>query len=259
MPSRSSFGVRRTLGFSLVELLLTLSISLLISVGVWAVYAQQQAEARGAALGFTAQALLDNADTVYGAAIEFADSPALGRPALSMERLSLAADGQLPSGVEAGAGDFFNLWGGSWRMGADSSDGGTTLDLGWVETTGVPQTECVIAVERLAPQVYDTTVNGQLVGLELAPDSVDLRPSVDFAQALPLCGAENTLRFRRLKALDLSTLRRVRPYAGALTAEERGEAPTSDRYRQAFLPNQLRIQRAMAVREGAQRALAPSP
>ena len=64
----------------------------------------------------------------------------------------------------------------------------------------------------------------------------------------------NTMRFRKLKDIDLTELRRRKPVYGGLTPEERGDAP-SDRYRQDYLTHYNRIQAAMAARENAQLGL----
>ena len=142
-------------------------------------------------------------------------------------------------------------------MGTASTNGGSVLDLVTVETTNIPQDECVIILQQVSPFVYDTYVNGNLVGLERTEGNTVARNSLNFTQALPLCQASNTMRFRKLKELNLSALRKNQPFSGGLTPQERGDVAGDRHYQQAYLPNYNRIRDALAARETAQQALDP--
>lgn len=245
---------RKQAGFALAELIITLGIGVLITAGVWAAYSERRAIAKGTSQGMVAESLMDIADTQYAFNIGFVSDVGTAQP-LSLDRLVAAAGGEVPRGIFEVGGAYQNTWGGAWVVQAESTDGGTTLDLVVVETTQVPPAECQVMVNQLAPFIYDTRVNGDLVRLEPAEGApAGVRTTVDF-NALALCDEPaNTLRMRRLKALDLSTLRRIRPYPDGLTDEEQGIG-LNDRYRISFASQHARIEAALDAREQAQVAL----
>lgn len=249
----------RQAGYALIELILVLGIGTFMAGAVWSVYAERRTVMRAAAHAQAVLALLDSADQVYSLSIEFATEDASGdKTSVSLDSLAASASGELPAVVGTTESGYGNVWDGFWVVTAGSSDGGTTLDMMEVQLTQVPEAECRLILPQVSPFIYDTNVNGQLVSLENAPGNTVARSTLNYAQALPLCAKVNTMTFRRLKTLDLSNLRRMKPYAGPLTPEEQGTAP-SRHYRQAFLPHYTRIQNALADREAAQAALGSSP
>ncbi len=254
---RSSL-VRRQKGLALVELIITLGIGSLIALSVWVAYADRRVISNGTTQAFAVTDLMDLADRSYSSSIGFAIGSGSTAQPLSLDRLAVAANNELPSGVAVAGGSYVNNFGGPWSMAAESTNGGTTLDLVAVETSGIPRGECQVMLQQVAPFIYDTTVNGNLVGLERTAGNSELttRNSLNFGQALPLCQASNTMKFRRLKSIRLTDLRRVRPLPSTLTDEEQGLNPSFS-YQENYLFHYNRVQAALNARESAQAAISP--
>lgn len=249
---------RASQGYALVELILTLGIGAVIAAAVWSVYAERRVLIRGTEHAQAIKLLQAKADEAYALSIEFESDDGSGTgttEALTLARLANASNGELPREVIPSGTLYTHYWGGTWAMSAESASGGAYMDLQVLEMTAVPQGECRIILQQVAPLMYDTHVNGDLVGLELAPGSTIARNSLNYAQSMPLCVATNTMRFRKLKELNVSDLRRSQPVYGPLTPEERGEVDGGRHYQEAFLPHYDRMQAAMAARETAQQAL----
>lgn len=256
----------RQSGYTLLELLMTMGIGVIIASSIWSAYASHKVITDADGQSSTVRALFKSADSAYALSIEFATTDTTGtRNPISLDQVVAATSGELPQGlsssVSGGVATYSNLWGGAVSMTAESSDGGATLDLLKIETKGIPESQCRRMLENLSPFVYDTRVNGSLVKLDLDPGAdVNHRTNLNFKQAYPLCVASNTMDFRRLKELNLSALRRIKPYTQTLTPEEQGlgpACPSQDHciYDQAFLPNYTRLQAALAAREAAQQGI----
>lgn len=248
---------RRQKGLALVELIITLGIGSLIAIAVWAVYAERRVISTGTTQAFAVTDLMDAADRAYASSVGFATDEGGSQP-ISMDRLAAAIQNDLPAGVYVSGASYVNTFGGTWTVTAESTNGGTTLDLVRVQTTNVPRGQCQVMLQQVAPFIYDTRVNGSLVGLERTAGNSTLttRNSLNFAQALPLCQASNTMQFRRMKSMRLTDLRRIKPFPSALTDEERGLSPSFS-YRENYQFHYTRVQNALAAREAAQAALSP--
>jgi prepilin-type N-terminal cleavage/methylation domain-containing protein len=166
--------------------------------------------------------------------------------------VNAAAEGAAP-----GVGDFQNVWGGTYTVSTGNSVataagacGGAVAppnDLLVVTLTNVPPKACNQLIGSLAPEVYDTTVNGALVGLGPLPGGgVQGRSAVRYSQAGPLCSRQDrsTLVFRTLKPINFAQLRN-NPMTNTLTPTEAA----------CVLPQYNRVQAALAARETAQLAL----
>lgn len=245
-------------GYALAELILTLGIGTIIAASVWGVYAERRVANRATKHADAIQSLFHQSDKVYALSIEFVTVDGSGTEVpLSLDRLAAATSADIPVEVQPSASGYVNYWGGTWNVGTASTNGGSVLDLVTVETTNIPQDECIIILQQVSPFVYDTYVNGNLVGLERTEGNTVARNSLNFTQALPLCQDSNTMRFRKLKELNLSALRKTQPFSGSLTPQERGDVAGDRHYQQAYLPNYNRVRDALAARETAQQALDP--
>ena len=252
---RARLPLFRSRGYSLIELILTLGIGSIIAMAVWSVFGERQVLVRATKQAQAVHSIFYQADRAYASSIEFTVGDGAGGVLpLNLERLSVAARGDLPAELIGDPGDFTNEWGGRWTLSTGSATG-AFQDLAILETDQVPQSECRMMLQQVSPFIYDTYVNGSLVGLQLNEADSLYRNSLNFTQALPLCqGGNNTLRFRKIKDINLTELRRRRPFYGDLTEEERGDA-VSERYKQDYLTHFNRIQAAMTSRENAQLAL----
>lgn len=253
---RRSRAPRPQKGYALAELILTLGIGTIIAASVWSVFSERREADRATRHAEAINSLLFQADRAYALSIEFATEPTPGNKLpISLDRLVAAASADIPVQIESSPSGFVNYWGGTWSVNAESTNGGGVLDLVVLETTQVPRNECTIILQQVSPYVYDSYVNGRLVGLERTEGNTVARNSLNYSQALPLCMSSNTMRFRKLKDLNLSTLRKYQPFSGSLTAQERGDAPGDRHYQQAYLPNYNRVRAALSARETAQQAL----
>lgn len=242
-------------GYTLTELILTLGIGAIIASAVWRVYAERRVMDRASRHAEAIQGLFRAADRTYAQSIEYATVDNAGAKVnVSLDRLAAAMSGDVPKEVVPLASGYSNYWGGTWVVSTASTASGIA-DLAVVETTLVPQAECRVILQQVSPFVYDTYVNGRLVGLQMTSGTTVARNSLNYAQALPLCSASNTMRFRKLKELELSELRQIQPFSGPLTPAERGDIPATRHYQQAYLPHYNRVRDALAARETAQQAL----
>lgn len=265
---------KRQQGYSLIEVIFAIGIGLAITAAVWEAYSDQRVVSRTTNQGKTVVDLFEQLNWVYSNNISFQTQPlfdpliagqsnpppgtsanALVSQPASMDQLVAANNGALPEGIQLNNGEYQNIWGGTWDVDVGSTDGGLTNDLLAVSINGVPGTECSLLIQQLAPSMYDTTVNNTLVGLTPARTNIDPgRQTVDFEQAFPLCNDDepNTIVFRRLKEIQLSDLRRIKPLTGTLTNEERGETTANRHHRISYLSQFNRVQNALNARETAQ-------
>jgi hypothetical protein len=176
-------------------------------------------------------------------------------------------DAQLPLGITNAAtgtntptaAQLGNEWGGSFTVGVQSSTpsslpacattgAGPANDLLTITVSKIPAGVCTQLIATIAPQVYDTQVNGHLVALSPAPgNGVQGRSGVNFTKSGSFCtsaAAGNTLQFRSLKPLDFSTLRQ-NPMTTTMTAAESA----------CVTPQYNRVTNAQVARENAQLAL----
>lgn len=117
---------------------------------------------------------------------------------------------------------FQNAWGGEFLVRAEQSDG-VVYDLLTFELNNVPSKACTVIATSLAAHVYDTRVNGDLVGLLPAATNSDFgRSYLDAPQAIPLCMQSDRVSMvvRTLKTLNFSMMR-YRPIVDVMTPEER--------------------------------------
>lgn len=154
-------------------------------------------------------------------------------------------DGSVASGYR-------HFWGGQFAVGAASTDGGITQDLLTITLSDINPDVCIDLVGRLAPRMYDTRVNGSVVGLQPARTPLAQgRNHIRVEQAVSLCGNGNSqVLFRYLKPLDYSIFRSL-PVTTTFTP---GNTPDSDA-ETAIVANYNRIEAALNARETAQLAI----
>ena len=248
----------REKGLALVELIITLGIGALIATSVWVAFAERRVISTGSTQAFAVTDLMDLADRSYASSIGFSTGGSGASQSISLDQLAASAQNDLPAGVSVAGGGDVNDFGGAWTVTAESTNGGTTLDLVRIQATNIPRGQCRVMLQQVSPFIYDTRVNGTLVGLERTAGNSTLttRNSLNFAQALPLCQATNTMQFRRMKAMKLTDLRRIQPFPSTLTPEERGLQPSFS-YQENYQFHYDRVQAALSAREAAQAALSP--
>jgi prepilin-type N-terminal cleavage/methylation domain-containing protein len=240
-------------GFSLVELLLALGIGVLVMAAAFAAYDTRRSDAEVNVLDADIDALIYKANMAYSNSNQYVQTSGSAAP-LTAQRLNDAAGG-LPNAFIADAAmtsGFSHFWGGEVSLGAASTNGGTTRDLLTITLADIPPSVCIDLVGRLAPRMYDTRVDGTLVGLQPARTAARQgRNAIRVAQVAPLCaGDENDIVFRYLKPLDYSIFRSL-PVTTSFTP---GETPGSDE-ETAILGNYNRIEAAINNRETAQLAI----
>ena len=237
-------------GFSLVELLLALGIGVLVMAVAFMAYDTRRSDAEVNVLDADIDALIYKANMAYSNSNQYVQTAGSPDP-ITAQGLNDAVGG-LPnafipdSGVPSG---FSHFWGGEVVLGAASSNGGAILDLFTITLFSIPPEVCIDLVGRLAPRMYDTQVDGGLVGLQPARTAARQgRNAIRVEQVAPLCaGNENDIVFRYLKPLNYSMFRSL-PVTPSFTS---GETPGSDE-ETAILGNFNRIEAAINAREAAQ-------
>lgn len=240
---------RHQTGFSLIELLLALGVGVLVMAAAFAAYSGRRSDAEVNVLDADINALIYKANMAYLNNNEYMQGTAL----ITGQRL-VDAVGPLPNAFIPDAGmtsGFRHFWGGQATISAASTDGGATRDLLTITLADVNADVCIDLVGRLAPRMYDTRVDGNLVGMR--PERTALRQGrsdIRVEQVAPLCDGNNQLVFRYLKPLDYTRFRSL-PVTASFTP---GETPGSDE-EIAIADNFARIEAALAARETAQLAL----
>jgi len=170
-------------------------------------------------------------------------------------------------GGSFGSYTFSNAWGGTWSLSTTSSAlfPSITLDLATITMTGVPNRACTTIISDLSPGLYDTQVNGTLVGLTPVKTTTSPgRDRLNMSQALPLCAHDtNTLVLRRLKSYSVSQMRWGPAVLDAVNAHEGDQVTSVDVNGNPVYTSQPgnvtanfnRIKAAMTARETAQLAI----
>lgn len=226
-PRRS----RRQAGFSLLEVILVLGIAAAIVAAILMVYGKYQDTARANMDVDDVRSLFSAADSYYKNQSSYTG--------VSMAVLNTA--NALPGRLE-NQPTYTNVWGGTFNMGSASSVSGSG-DLLVLTSDGLPMVACERLIAVLAPEMYDTSVNGSVVPLAPAKDLNGWeRYYTDQARATSLCsGNNNILVFRQLKA-PVMWAYRMPPYANSM---QPGEAALVN-------AEATRYQNAMNAREAVQ-------
>lgn len=243
----------RQSGFSLLELMLALGIGVLLMAAIYAGYNSRRSEAEISVMDADMDSLIYKANMAYAGSFQFATTGGTTVP-VSAQRLNDAAGG-LPSAFIPDAtsiSGYRHFWGAPAIIGAASTDGGVTLDLLTVQLNDIAPDECIDLVGRLAPRMYDTFVDGNLVGLTPARTAASQgRFNIRVEQVAPLCAQDqNDILFRFLKPLNYSMFRSL-PVTPTFTP---GSTPQSDE-QTAIQAHFTRVEAAMTARETAQVAL----
>lgn len=259
--------MKKESGFTLVEMMLAIGIGMVILLAVWLKFAKFKEENEILLQSEAVQTLFVQGNSIYSDSIEFSNDVTGSATPISLPKMVATTSLNLPDPIINGmisGGGFTNIWGGDWLVYPESSDGGATQDIMVVEVSAVPQSACRMLLVQLAPQMYDTNVNNQLVPLAAdvnadGDNSFVWRNSLSMESAFAVCNQRNrnTMKFRQLKELDLTSLRRIQPNPTSLTNEENGTIPANSRYRYNYLSQYNRVQSAMQSREDAQALLGP--
>lgn len=240
-------------GFSLLELMLALGIGALVMAVAFAAYDGRRNDAEVSLLDADVSSLVYKANMAYMGSGQYS----LGNVTTLINATRLNdASGGLPSGSfipdATMTSGFRNVWGGQASISAVSSNASTTRDLLQISLANIPPKVCIDIVARIAPRMYDTRVDGTLVGLSPAKTAQSQgRYGIRVAQVAPLCAsATNTIVFRYLKPLNYSLFRSL-PVSKTFTP---GKTPQSDEAT-AIQANYTRIENAMTARETAQLAI----
>lgn len=262
IPARAlAMSLRSSRGFTLIEFIIALVLGLLIvAVGLSVGFGRAQ-DANAQELQSAITQVRQTADGAYAQSIGYvtSDGVPVSGPGL------FALDNRLPEGVvntapsgSPTAAQIQNGWGGAFSLGVESTTAsatpacaagpsGAANDLLTITVDKIPSKACITLLSGLAPQMYDSYVNGKLVALSPGPgNGVQGRSGVNVSQAGPLCSAQPvaSIKFRSLKPVNIADLR-SNPMTSTMTATEQA----------CVTPQYNRIQNAMAAREAAQSAL----
>ena len=248
---------KKSKGFSLIELMLSLGVGAIIVGAVWWKFNNFQTGFRAQQHSNAVKFIMDGADNVYAHNVEFATVNDAGTKTLAnASRVMTAITGEVPAEIYLNGANYQHYWGGNWTVSTASSTG-ALQDLLAVQLTNIPEVVCRDMIVSLAPEMYDVRVNNNLVSLEKNDNQTPVwRSTVNLTKSYPLCrSGNNTLIFRKLKELNLAELRRMKPFHNALTPEEQGLNRSARRYRVDYLSQHNRLQQAYQNRENAQAAL----
>lgn len=248
-------------GFTLIEFILALILGMLVvAVGLSIGYQHAQ-DVDGQELEGAILRVKTTADSAYGQSAGYVSSTGtvVTLPELYSydTRLPIGVTNNAPGTDAPTAAQLGNEWGGVFTVTAQNSTA-TALrscatagpvaprDLLTITISKIPAGVCSHMIGVIAPQAYDTTVNGALVALAPEPGAgLPGRSGVNYTKSGGLCAdAGSTLRFRFLKPLDFSTLRQS-PMTTTMTASEAT----------CVQPQYTRVMNALDAREAAQAAL----
>ena len=243
----SSFRTMR--GFSLIELMLSMTIAIFITVAVYWGYSVMRDDQRVQETYALIDLLINDAAMASFSSSDFQVRDASGNPTALNNAAVLAIranESEYPSGTSFDGDLIYHPFDGTVTISTNSTDG-STQDLIRVDVENVPTKACLRLLSKFSGAMYDMYVNDNLVGL--APEATEgsvgrseLRPE----QAAPLCNEDSRVEvsFRKLKDINFSEMR-VKPIGNVLNADEQAKIqPIYDRY-----------QNAMDDREAAQLAL----
>lgn len=249
-------------GYTIIEFMLALALGIVIVAVSVALGVQRSKDVQNQAMGQAVLRVKAMANAACAQSISYMD--ANGNPVtlpflyslndrLPIQIVNTAAAGSTPT-----ASQLKDIWGGSIILGVESTTNSATPacaagptgpanDLLTITLNNVPSSACMQVIGIVAPHMYDTYVDGNLIKLDPPPSAgAPGRNAVDPVQAGPFCssGSTHTLKFRALKPLNFANLR-DHPMTTHITASELA----------CVQPQYNRIQAALAARETAQQAL----
>jgi hypothetical protein len=236
-------------GFALIELLLVLGVGVLIISLVWSTYASRNEDVKVVRTLDGLNRLVDIADSSYSTTAGYSRVVGATTQYATVADLHASAK-ELPDSIlDLGAGAYSNLWGGTWTASVENSTG-TAADLLALTVTQLPSYACLQLVGFASPKMYDTTINGTLVGLSPARTTAVLgRSEIRVPTTVSLCAAAtNTIKFRHFKPVDYTMLRN-HPFGQTLDPNPASVENT------VYVPTYNRVEAAITAREAAQVAL----
>lgn len=242
---------KKNLGFSLLELMMSLTIGMLIMATAYSVYRSAKNDQLVKETYDIAIDLFQAAQDVTMTKTVFEiDNVGGGTHDVSVGDLVNARGGieEFPKGIVlVNTSTLGHRFGGNITISSESSNG-TDKDLLALEFAGIPKGQCLQFVAKLGSSpVYDIFVNDNLVGLapEATASSIG-RSEVRYDQASQLCSEESlaTIKVRQLKEIHYSKMR-AGPYGSSMTPEEDA----------IITPLYNRQENALLSREAAQLAI----
>lgn len=246
-------------GFTLLELLLAIGISLLIAVGVFNTYRSIDRDTKVTQSAALVEMLFRQGNNITAQNNNFTVPRAGGADASLSTSLFLADLGGnseavsrlFPSSVTVTPTEIYHPFGGLTHIQTESSLGSAN-DLLAIKLERIPSRACLSLLQRVAPQgVYDMWVSaaGDNRLVALLPARTEQSPgrnTVSVAKARTLCNRASyvDITFRIIKHVDLPTMRR-KNFGTSLSPEELA--------RMEWLYN--RQVAAMEAREAAQMSL----
>lgn len=240
----------RTRGFSLIELMLTMTIAIFITVAVYWGYSVMRDDQRVQETYSLVDLLVSDAVMASSSSSDFQVRDAAGNPAPIDNAAILAIrsnESEYPGGTSFDGDIIYHPFDGTVELSTNSTDGGATQDLFRVDVNNVPTKACLRLLSKFAGGMYDMYVNNNLVGVgPEATEGAAGRNELRVDQAAPLCNEDSRVQvsFRKLKDINFSEMR-VKPLGNVLTAQEDAN----------IRPSYERYQDAMDDREAAQLAI----
>lgn len=255
-------------GFTLLELLLAIGISLLIAVGVFRTYQSIDRDTKIKQTASLSETLFRQANyiTAQGSmdCVAPVSCPTDPNPLSTMSKCATytvpqvgAAEATLstslfltsiggnteavsrlyPSGITVTDTEIYHSFDGNVQIQTESSVGSAN-DLVALRFEDIPSKACLSLLQRVAPLgLYDMWVSNSLVAMGPAPTThAPGRNIVSVAKTRPLCNANSRvdITLRMIKPVDLTTMRR-RDFGTALSdCEVKRIQPLYDRQRAAM-------------------------
>lgn len=248
-------------GFSLLELLLVISIAMLIAVGVFRTYKSIDRDTKITQSAALVEKIFHQAAAITAQNNNYTIPQAGGTNSALTTTNFLSSLGSnteaitrmYPPGVNVTTTQIYHPFDGLTNIQSESSQG-TVNDLVAVRLDRVPSAACLSLLQRVAPYgVYDMSVaptsggtNSLIALLPAATADSPGRNTVSVAKGRTACNRSSyvNITFRMLKPLDLPSMRRSN-FGVALSPDELAR----------IQPLYTRQQNAMAAREAAQNAL----
>ncbi|HCJ8466341.1 TPA: prepilin-type N-terminal cleavage/methylation domain-containing protein [Escherichia coli] len=198
--------IKRQKGFSLVEIILYITVAMVIMVSVFMTYQKYNEDVK-------AQRMVSELDAI----IDAAESYTISQNNYAGVTLNLLAQSQaLPPRLISNY--YRNPWGGDYALSTMNSPSGNN-DMLVITIANVPQQACTRVMGSMATRLYSMAINNKIVALTPAAASGAWnRNNIDFTKAGVLCQKDNTMQIKKLKEFD--TMKYLNPATSELNSTQ---------------------------------------
>lgn len=198
--------IKKQNGFSLVEVILYITVAFAIMVSVFMTYKKYNED-------LNAQKMVAEVDNI----IDATESYTISQNNYVGVTLPLLSQSQSLTPRLSG-GQYKTPWGGDYTLATMNSSSGNN-DLLVITISNVPQQGCSRMVSAMATRLYSVAINNKIVALTpAASGGAWNRNNIDFTKAGSLCQNNNTIQVKKLKEFD--TMKYLNPATSELSSTQ---------------------------------------